>query len=152
MRVVADTRSLSTAQEKRKAIQDFAAQLGIDETRIARIVDEFYLRIRSDDRIAHVFEDRIEDWDHHLAKMKAFWGGVALNTGAYSGKPAQVHQRLDRATRDHFAIWLQIFRETLIDLLPNELAIQYFFERAERMACNFQRAMFDRPPQAALVG
>ncbi len=62
-----------------------AAAIGITEAYISILVDSFYDRIRADEVLGPIFERRIgDDWDPHLARMKAFWGSVALYTGQYS--------------------------------------------------------------------
>jgi len=139
----------SFAEDKRAEIRASAAAIGINEAYISRLVECFYVRIRADASLGPIFENRIGDqWDPHLARMKAFWASVALNAGAYSGRPVPVHQRLDGVTRRHFAHWLELFRETLTETAPSAEAVEYFMSRAERIAASLQMAMFDRFPGA----
>ncbi len=135
-----------SAQERRAKVRAEAATIGIDEAYIARLVDTFYTRIRAHDVLGPIFAEVIGDnWDPHLSKMKDFWASVALNTGQYSGKPVPVHQKLDIVQRAHFQTWLGLFRQTLEDTAPSQEAVEYFMERAERIAESLQIAMFGTP-------
>ena len=95
-----------------------------------------------------IFEREIGgDWTPHRARMKAFWASVALNAGAYSGRPVPVHQRLEGVSRAHFARWLGLFHDTLAATAPGPEAVEYFMLRAERIAASLQMAMFERFPE-----
>ena len=140
----------SPAQLHREQIQHHALQLGVDEDYISTLVDTFYDRIRKHEILGPVFAETIgTDWQPHLAKMKNFWSSVARNTGRYSGKPVPAHQKLTQVQQHHFGIWLNLFRQTLIDTAPTPQAVDYFMERAERIARSLQMAMFDRPGMLA---
>ena len=141
-----DRHYLASAEERRAEIQAHAHAIGITEDYISTLVDTFYERIRAHELIGPIFEEAIDDdWSPHLAKMKQFWSSVALNTGAYSGKPVPAHQKLSRVQPWHFNIWLALFRQTLEDTAPSREAAAYFMERAERIAQSLQLAMFDMP-------
>ncbi len=133
-------------EERRAEIQAHAHSIGVTEDYISTLVDAFYERIRVHELIGPIFEDAIgDDWAPHLEKMKGFWSSVALNTGAYSGKPIPAHQKLVGAQPWHFNIWLALFRKTLEDTAPSADAIAYFMERAQRIAQSLQFAMFGVP-------
>lgn len=136
----------SPAQLHREQVQREALQIGIDEDYITVLVDTFYDRIRSHEVLGPIFADAIgSNWEPHLDKMKQFWSSVARNTGQYSGKPVPAHQKLTQVQQQHFAIWLDLFAQTLADTAPTPQAANYFMERAERIARSLQMAMFDRP-------
>jgi hemoglobin len=135
----------SFAEEKRAEIRANAARIGIDEDYLSVLVETFYERVRADPALGPIFAREIAgDWGPHLARMKAFWASVALNAGSYSGRPVPVHQRLEGVTRGHFAVWLGLFRQTLVDTAPSAEAAGYLMLRAERIAASLQMAMFDR--------
>lgn len=135
-----------TAHERRAEIQRRANAIGIDEAYISVLVDAFYTRIRAHDVLGPIFDNAIGDrWDHHLPRMKSFWASVALNAGTYSGQPVPVHRKLTHVEQPHFRIWLALFRETLEDTAPSPEAIDYFMERANRIAESLQLAMFGFP-------
>jgi hemoglobin len=137
--------SPSFAEDKRAEIRANAAAIGIDEAYISRLVEAFYAQVRADAMLGPIFENAIGDrWAPHLARMKAFWASVALNAGTYSGRPVPVHQGLEGVSRQHFARWLALFRETLNQTAPSADAVEYLMLRAERIAASLQMAMLER--------
>lgn len=134
------------AHARRAEIQRRANIIGIDEAYISLLVDEFYRRIRAEETLGPIFEEAIGDrWAHHLPRMKSFWASVTLNAGTYSGQPVPAHKALTRVEQSHFQIWLALFRETLHDTAPTPEAVDYFMERANRIAESLQLAMFGFP-------
>lgn len=121
------------ANARREAItRGIEADTGIDEAMIGRLVDGFYDRVRADSLIGPIFDERITDWDPHLAQMKLFWSSVALMTGVYHGRPMPKHLPLPVDGR-HFDRWLELFRAAARDLCP-PAAADHFIERAQRIA------------------
>jgi hemoglobin len=137
---------LITAHERRAEIQRRANAIGIDEDYISLLVDEFYKRVRADETLGPIFDEAIGDrWDQHLPRMKSFWASVALNAGTYSGQPVPAHRKLTRVEQSHFSIWLTRFQRTLEETAPSPQAVDYFMERASRIAESLQLAMFGFP-------
>ncbi|OYW89452.1 MAG: globin [Hyphomonas sp. 32-62-5] len=135
-----------TAHARRAEIQRRANVIGIDEAYISLLVDEFYRRIRAEETLGPIFEQAIGDrWDYHLPRMKSFWASVALNAGTYSGQPVPAHKKLSQVEQSHFQAWLALFRQTLQDTAPTPEAVDYFMERANRIAESLQLAMFGFP-------
>ena len=123
--------------ERREAITDeIVARTGITELMIARVVREFYGRIRTDAVLAPIFEARIRDWEPHLKQMSAFWSSVALMTGRYHGTPMVKHLPLP-VDADHFDRWLALFETTVREVCPPE-AQEHFIERARRIASSLE--------------
>lgn len=116
-------------------------QTGLDELQITRLVHRFYGRIREDELLGPVFEERIRDWGTHLAKMVDFWSSVALMTGRYSGTPMQAHMRLP-VEWPHFERWLSLFRDTAVETCTPDGAC-HLMERAERIARSLNMAIED---------
>ncbi|KCZ54194.1 hypothetical protein HY29_15255 [Hyphomonas beringensis] len=138
------TYRVRSAEDRRREIQEHAARLGIDEAFVSNLVDSFYARVRAHPMLGPIFAAKIkDDWDPHLAKMKDFWSSVAMSTGRYSGKPFPAHMKLTGVTPAHFNIWLALFRLTLEDISENPETVDYFMERADRIAQNFQFGMFE---------
>ena len=134
------------AHARRAEIQRRANIIGIDEAYISLLVDEFYRRIRAEKTLGPIFEEAIGDrWDYHLPRMKSFWASVALNAGTYSGQPVPAHKKLSQVEQSHFQTWLALFRQTLQDTAPTPEAVDYFMERANRIAESLQLAMFGFP-------
>jgi len=128
----------------RQAILDNATQLGINPGYISVLVDTFYDRIRSHEILGPIFENAIgENWDPHLAQMKAFWASVTMNAGLYTGKPVEKHRKHSGTIESwHFGIWLGLFRQTLEDTAPSPACIDYFMVRAERIANSLKLSLF----------
>jgi hemoglobin len=105
---------------------------GIDEAMIDRVVRTFYAKVREDEVLAPVFNQRVADWEPHLVRMGQFWSSVALMTGIYHGRPMEKHLPLPVDAR-HFDRWLQLFREAAQDVCQ-PVAAAHFIERAERIA------------------
>jgi hemoglobin len=121
----------------------------IDEETIHALVHAFYGRVRADDQIGPIFERVIgQDWDAHLAKLCDFWSSVMLLTGRYKGQPMVAHMRLKMIRPEHFARWLELFRQTAIDICRPEIAA-LFIARAENIARSLQLGMFFQPAAGA---
>jgi len=105
---------------------------GIDEAMIERQVHAFYGQARRDPVIGPIFETKIKDWDHHLARMCAFWSSVTLMSGRYNGSPMQAHAPLP-ITDDHFERWLELWVATARAQCPPEAA-ERFILFARRIA------------------
>ncbi|QQR96752.1 MAG: group III truncated hemoglobin [Sphingobacteriales bacterium] len=100
-------------------------------------VDTFYDKIRQDDLLAVIFNNKINDkWQQHLEKMYCFWQTVLLDEHTYFGSPFVPHAKLP-VDKIHFERWIEIFNTTIDDLFVGEKA-----ERAKwqgnRMAEMFQ--------------
>lgn len=138
------TYQIRSAEDRRREIQENAERLGIDEAFVSNLVENFYTRVRAHPLLGPVFENEIDDnWAPHLATMKDFWSSVAMNTGRYSGKPFPAHMKLTGITPAHFNIWLALFRLTLEELSDTAETVDYFMERANRIARSFQLGMFE---------
>jgi len=121
----------------------------IDEQTIRALVHAFYGRVRADEQIGPIFARVIgQGWDVHLAKMCDFWSSVMLLTGRYKGQPMVAHMRLKMIRPEHFARWLELFRQTANDLCTPQIAA-LFIARAENIARSLQFGMFFQPGAGA---
>ncbi len=135
--------AFNLAQQIRLGLQDEYRALGINEEYISTLVDQFYTKVRANPDLGPIFGSRIGDqWEPHLAKMKTFWGSVMLRTGAYGGKPMQVHVGVKEAKPEHFQTWITLFEEALKETAPNARVIELFMERAHQMSDRLQSVMF----------
>lgn len=101
------------------------------------LVDTFYDKVREDELIGPIFNDRIQDrWPQHLAKMYTFWQTVLLGEHTYYGSPFPPHAQLP-VEKIHFERWLNLFSETLGELFTGEVAKEAIW-RANKMAEMFQ--------------
>jgi len=114
----------------------------LDEQMIRDVVHGFYDEIRKDALLGPVFNGAIapQDWPRHLAKMCDFWSSLMLRTGRYDGRPLPPHLTLPGLGEQHFRRWLGLFRATVHNLCPPEIAA-LFMERALRIAHSFRLAL-----------
>ncbi len=129
-------------------------QFGIDEDMIRRVVHRFYDRIRADAVLGPIFAAEIQDWEPHLAKMCDFWSSVLLMTRRYDGRPVPAHTKIPGLEHEHFAHWLELFRDTVREIAPPQAA-ELFIDRAGRIAQSLQLSIdFQRgilPPLKAPI-
>ncbi len=118
---------------------ELMAKTGLDDDVLTALVHQFYGKVRADPMLGPVFEERIADWDAHLARMVAFWSSVALMTGRYNGTPMRAHMNLP-VTWAHFEHWLELFRATAAETCTPEGAA-YLIVRAERIARSLNMAI-----------
>jgi len=85
------------------------------------LVDSFYERVRKDELLAPIFNEKIIEWPHHLDIMYRFWQTVLLNQNTYNGAPFLKHQSLP-IERGHFERWLTLFHETVDTLYSGNIA------------------------------
>lgn len=103
----------------------------LDEAQIAVLVDRFYEKVRLDPSLGPVFNAAVHDWDEHKQRLISFWSSVALRAGSYRGNPMAVH-RAQPIRLEHFARWLELWRETTREVL-DEYAAAQMIEHAERI-------------------
>ena len=110
----------------------------VTEDDIRQLVPEFYARVRLDPLLGPIFNGAIADWPHHLEKLQDFWSSVMLTSGRYKGQPMQAHVRHEASmTKEAFARWLGLWRETTDELLSPEAAAA-FQDKAGRIAESLQ--------------
>ena len=104
---------------------------------IEHLVYTFYDKVRSDELIGPVFNDRIEDrWPEHLSKMIRFWQTVLLGQHTYQGAPFAPHATLP-VEKKHFDRWLELFYENIDAQFTGEKVTEAKW-RASKMAEMFQ--------------
>ena len=131
---------------------DFSMGLeGITEERLKTLVDLFYSRVRQDPLIGPVFNDAIEDWPDHLAKLQAFWSSVMLTSGRYKGRPLPAHiKHGDRINSASFERWLQLWGETTAEVM-SPAAAAAMQEKAARIAESLSMGIaYHRDPIGAM--
>ena len=94
----------------------------ISITDIKLLVDTFYNKVREDELLADLFNNKIGDrWPEHLEKMYRFWQTVLLEEHTYHGSPFLPHAKLP-VNLEHFERWLTLFNKTVDDLFEGEKA------------------------------
>ncbi len=106
-----------------------------DDHDVARIVDAFYGDITDDPVLGRFFAGI--DLDAHRPRMVAFWSSVVFATGAYRGRPFDVHADLPGLDAAHFTRWLERFHAVVDGRFsgPNASRMK---ARAEQIAGVFQ--------------
>ena len=117
----------------------------ISEAAIRRLVDDFYVKVRTDPELGPIFARAIAgDWEPHLAKMRDFWSSVMLTTGRYKGNPVATHLRVDGMEALLFGRWLELFGYTCGELFVDGVA-EAFRAKAARIAESLKLALFYQP-------
>lgn len=97
------------------------------------LVDQFYGKVRNDELIGPIFNERIQDrWPEHLEKMYRFWQTVLLEDHTYFGSPFPPHANLP-VEWTHFQRWLKLFNATIDELFTGKKAEEARW-RANKMA------------------
>lgn len=105
----------------------------LDINDIKNLVDTFYGKIRKDDLLGQIFNDRIQDrWPEHLEKMYRFWQTILLEEHTYNGSPFAPHANL-LVGKEHFSKWIEIFHHTIDELFEGKKADEAKW-RAGKMA------------------
>jgi hemoglobin len=124
--------SQAGAARRNLIVADIVERTGIDFAMIECLVRAFYGRARHDPLIGPIFDQKVVDWDTHIARMCDFWSSVVLTSGRYHGQPMVAHLPLPIDT-PHFDRWLELFTETAREVCP-PAAAAYFIDRAYRIA------------------
>lgn len=125
---------MSYAEKARAKKKASALAIGIDDALISSLVEGFYEAVRQDALIGPVFENHVEDWTPHLARMKDFWASVTLESGRFRGNPMLKHIAIGSLEQAHFSRWLVLWEETVAKLVPTQAARDVFLEAARRIA------------------
>lgn len=94
------------------------------EEEVASLVHAFYARVRRDEVLGPIFDARITDWDHHLAKLVDFWSAILRRTARFSGAPMPKHAALRGLSMELFERWLGLFEATLAEQPNRAMAEQ----------------------------
>ncbi|MHA7128878.1 group III truncated hemoglobin [Algoriphagus namhaensis] len=104
------------------------------------LVRRFYREVRSHDILGPIFNEIVQDWDHHLVHLSDFWEMILLKTGPGQAKfnPTKVHREVDEQVNHqidqvHFGHWLELWFRTVDRYFEGENA-DFAKEHARRMA------------------
>jgi truncated hemoglobin YjbI/tellurite resistance-related uncharacterized protein len=113
----------------------------IDEALLPELLKLFYSRVRADALIGPLFNEVVEDWPGHLARLEDFWSSVMLTSGRYKGNPMALHLQLTpRLSAPMFDRWLAIWRGTSAEMMPPDAAAA-LQAKAGRIAESLQLAL-----------
>ena len=103
------------------------------ESEITTMVHAFYAEVRRDSMLGPIFNEHVDDWDQHLAKLVDFWSSVLCGTRRFAGAPMPKHAALPGLTPELFERWLALFRATTA-ALPNQAMGERAYLLAQRIA------------------
>lgn len=111
---------------------------------VSILVNTFYGKIRVDDVLGPIFNNRIpeQNWPAHLVKLTDFWETNLFGVARFKGNPSQKHLQLDadlghKIEASHFGRWLMLWHSTVDELFAGERA-----ERAKSSAERMGSAQF----------
>lgn len=93
------------------------------------LVCVFYEKIRKDDLLGPIFNNRIpeEEWPAHLQKLTDFWESNLFSVYTFRGSPSAKHISVDRDNNHqiesrHFGHWLNLWVATVDGMFEGEKA------------------------------
>lgn len=98
------------------------ARFDITREEIARVVAQFYARVRDHPGLGPVFAVHVADWPAHEAKVTDFWANAILNERVYDGNPLAVHRDAGNVRPGMFETWLTLFDRVLAEQLRADQA------------------------------
>ncbi len=121
---------------------------------IANFVTIFYTKVRQDELIGEIFNNKIapEDWPAHLAKLTNFWNTVLFGQIDYRGNPFSKHANLPIDAK-HFDRWIKLLTATIKENYKGTVA-NTVLEKANKMSLMFQAKLNhirNNPNQHSLV-
>lgn len=129
---------------KRAQMRQAAEIMGLSEDYIARMTRFFAARVAADRQLGHLCGAHAGCGDENqVERMTAFWSAVALHTEGYRGDLVATHRNLPDLRARHFARWLELFRATLNETAPTQVATDYLLTRAERIATHLEAAVLE---------
>jgi hemoglobin len=118
----------------------------INDIRI--LVDDCYSKVRKDELLAPVFNERISDWQSHLDTMYRFWNAALFQVREYVGNPFAKHINLP-VSGAHFDRWVSLFYESLDEHFEGPVADEAK-RRSVIMANTFYRRIAELPERGRL--
>ncbi|MGH1576856.1 group III truncated hemoglobin [Planktotalea sp.] len=98
------------------------ARFDVTAQQIRDVTTAFYAKVRQHPTLGPIFARHVTDWPSHEAKIAGFWRNAILLERSYDGNPMQAHKTAGNVFAKHFPIWLALFDETLLQMLPIETA------------------------------
>lgn len=75
---------------------------------LLKLLRHFYADVRQHRTIGPIFNQRINDWPTHIAKISEFWSRATGGPSNYSGAMPAKHMEL-RLAGEHFEAWLDLW-------------------------------------------
>ena len=126
---------------------------------IAQVVAAFYGRVRQHPVLGPIFFSILSRdasiWRAHEEKITEFWCNAILHKSSYSGNPMLVHSGISALQPHHFAIWLELFDQTLTHVLGEKAPqdwtqLAHWIVRGLRLGVEASRKRAAAPPDLRL--
>jgi len=118
----------------------------LTKAHIETLVRNFYQKVQADELLSPIFNDVAQvNWEHHIPLLCQFWNSIMLKTNEYHGGAYMKHLAIGEKTpikEEHFARWLEIFRQQAAIDLPAAAAEQIIL-RASLIAQSLKLGMLD---------
>ena len=101
---------------------------------VGLLVKTFYNNLLQNEEVKSIFAH--VDFEKHMPHMIAFWEFVLLDKEGYTTNVFDKHVNLPLKA-EHFAIWLNVFENTVNELFSGENAQKAIF-RAKTIAFSFE--------------
>lgn len=89
---------------------------------LSRLVKWFYAKVRYEPEVAAIFKEHVQDWPSHIRLIIDFWSLMTGGPSSYGGGMGK-HIFL-RLQPEHFAVWLAVWEQNCIELLPHTEATE----------------------------
>lgn len=124
----------------------------ITSAQIDDVVTQFYAKARTHPDLGPIFANHIQNWRPHEAKIASFWRNAIGIDRSFDGNPQSAHMAAHDIDSKHFALWLDLFDETLRDTLPAPTAkawstLAHRIGRALKMSIDQRDTPQDAPPK-----
>lgn len=118
----------------------------INHESIRKLMDIFYAKVRVDENLGAIFNEKIGtddlSWREHKNKIASFWAGMFLSDPSYNGSPLRAHLELPPFPKEFFDIWIFLFDESLKEIYEEE-ARMIFLQKAKMIALRFQGIIYE---------
>lgn len=89
---------------------------------LSRLVKWFYAKLRYEPEVKDLFKRHVHNWPEHIRLIIEFW---ALMTGGPRNYPGGMGRHIFLRLRpEHYAVWLAVWGQNCIELLPYTEAIE----------------------------
>jgi hemoglobin len=89
---------------------------------LSRLIKWFYAKVRYEPEVAEIFSAHVHDWPGHIRLIIDFWATMTGGPQVYPGGMGK-HIFL-RLQPHHFSVWLAVWEQNCIELLPHEEAME----------------------------
>jgi len=118
---------------------------------IARLVNNFYSKVREEKLLGPIFNTVIKDWEVHLDLLTDFWETNLFFIKKYNGNPLEKHVEVDKIYKHtinelHFGTWINIWHQTIDTMFEGDIA-QLAKNRARNMSTFMNMEIFKNKPK-----